>query len=121
MGELEKEGYVPYNDITRDWNSNLLKVRSHAREGKNIVMADIMFCVERWRSRLERELSLPVQWIFFENNPWQCARNCLYRFMYQNPQERLKFQIRAIRELSAVYSPFGEIRPVVRADAQISS
>lgn len=121
MDELERSGYTLYENITQDWNGNLPRARSHAREGKNVAITDLMFCDESWRSRLERELGLPVQWIFFENNPWQCAKNCLYRCMFQQPDARLKSQVLLIRQLSAVYNPYGEIRPVVRADAQMPS
>jgi hypothetical protein len=121
LDELARGGYTLFEDITRDWNGDLPRARSHAREGRNVAITDLMFCYESWRSRLEHELALPVQWIFFENNPWQCAKNCLYRFMFQKPHRPLRFEVVMIRKLSLVYKPYGEIRPVVRADAQIPS
>ncbi len=119
MDELQKQGYSRYNDINRDWNGSLPKARVEAQQGKNVAISDIMFCDESWRRRLDRELGLPVQWLFFENNPWQCAKNCLYRFMFEKPHRPLLDEIRKIRALSAVYRPDGDVRPVVRADAKI--
>ncbi len=122
MNELQKQGYSPYDNINVDWNGNLPRARTEAHQGKDVAISDIMFCKESMRRRLERELELTVQWISFENIPWQCARNCLYRFMFANRDKprSLDFEIGKIIELSPVFKPVGDIRPVVRADAMIA-
>lgn len=120
MDELHAQGYSRYNDINRDWDGDLPKARIDAHQGKNVAISDIMFCQECWRRRLEHELGLSVQWIFFENNPWQCAKNCLYRFMFEKRHRPLQEEIEKICELSARYRPYGDVRPVVRADTDIS-
>jgi len=112
IAELQQHGYSAYDDIRIDWIGNLPNARSEARSGKNVAVSDIMFCSASWRGRLEQELCVPVQWIFFENSPWQCAKNCLYRFLFENPNRSIGKEIRMILVMSQVYRPFGEIRPV---------
>ncbi len=119
MDELQSEGYSRYNDINRDWNANLPKARAEVQQERCVAISDIMFCDQSWRQRLERELAARVQWIFFDNNPWQCAKNCLFRFAFQKSHRRLQEEIQKIRELSAGYAPHGDIRPVPQADVQI--
>ncbi len=58
MYELQRLGCSRYNDINRDWNSNLPKARSEAQRGRNVAVSDIMFCNESWRGRLQRELGV---------------------------------------------------------------
>ena len=119
MDELQSQGYSRYNDFNRDWEANLLKARMEAQQGNRVAISDVMFCDQSWRDRLKREMGTQFQWIFMENDPWQCARNCLFRFAFQKPQRPLQQEIEMIRELSARYSPFGDIRPVPQADARI--
>ena len=118
MAELQAQGYSRYNDINRDWNSVLAKARAEAHNGRKVAISDIMFCDQTWRHRLEQELGLSLSWIFMENDAWQCAKNCLFRFMYQKPYRPLQDEIRMIGELSRIYSPYGDIRPVPKADAE---
>ena len=119
MAELQARGYSRYNDINRDWNSILAKARAEAHDGHKVAISDIMFCDQAWRQRLEQELGLSLTWVFTENDAWQCARNCLFRFMYEKPYRPLQEEIRMIRELSPIYLPYGDIRPVPKADAEI--
>ena len=44
MDELQAQGYSRYNDINRDWNSNLPKAREEAHDGQRVAISDIMFC-----------------------------------------------------------------------------
>lgn len=117
--QLRDEGFAIFNDINRDWNSNLPNARAAAQGGRDVVISDIMFCHESWRERLERELVVVVEWTFFANDPWQCAKNCLFRFMFEKPYRPLQQEIQKIQELSPVYTPNGPIHPVVRADKDI--
>jgi RNase adaptor protein for sRNA GlmZ degradation len=114
--ELEADAYICYDDVNRDWKGNIPKARTEAQRGKNVAVSDIMFCEESWQRRLEEELGVPVQWIFFRNDLWQCAKNCLYRFMFEKRHRPLQEEIRKICELSARYVPQGDVRPVAAAD-----
>lgn len=118
MDELERQGYRRFNDINRDWAGNLPSARAEARAGRRIAVADIKFCDATWRHRLEDELGLPVQWIFFANDPWQCAKNCLFRVMFEKPYRPLQREIERIQALSPQYHPHGDVRPVFRIDEQ---
>lgn len=120
MKGLQHQGYSCYDDINRIWRGNLSMARSEAQRGQNLVVSDIMFCEESWRKRLETELGVPVHWIFFENNPWQCAKNSLYRFMFEKPDRPLQEEIGKIQALSRNYQPVADIRPVVRADSNVN-
>jgi len=115
MDRLQSGGYSRYNDINRDWCGNLSKIQAEVKQGKRVAISDIMFCYESWRRRLERELGMPVQWIFLENNWWQCARNCLYRFLFEKPYRPLMREIIKLLLLSARYAPYGDIRAAAQA------
>ena len=119
MDDLSSRGYSRYDDINRNWGGNLPKARSEVRQGKRVAISDIMFCEEKWRKLLEQELGIAIQWIFFENNPWQCAKNCLFRFAYSKPTRPLQDEIQKIRELHRVYNPVGQTQAVPHADSQI--
>jgi predicted ATPase len=116
MDEWAAKGYSRYDDINMDWDANMAKLRAEAAQGRDAVVSDVLFCDETWRQKLERELDSPVQWVFFENQPWRCAKNCLFRFMFEDPNRSLQEMIINISQLAAVYRPHGDVRPVVRAD-----
>lgn len=119
MDYFQNAGYSRYDDINRDWNENLRRAKTEAQTGKNLVISDTMFCKDEWRVRLESELGTVVQWVFFENNPWQCAKNCLYRFMYEKRHRPLQDEVNNILSLSPTYSPHGDVRPVVNAESKV--
>lgn len=119
--DLVQHGYSSFDDINTDWCGRLPRARTEARTGRDLVVSDIMFCDESWRKRLETELGIAVQWIFFENNPWQCAKNSLFRFMFEKPDRPLQNEIRKIQELSRIYKPHGDIRPVADAGASYTN
>ncbi len=108
MRELQKQGYSRYDDINKNWADNLRRARDEARLGKNLAISDIMFCHQSFREKLDKELGLPAQWIFFENDAWQCAKNCLWRFMFEKPDRPL---VRG-RPLPAVDCPAGKTGPI---------
>jgi hypothetical protein len=119
MDELKNNGYSRYNDINKNWDENISRVLLEIRQGLKVAISDIIFCDKSWRKRLEDELCVSVQWIFMENDPWQCAKNCLFRFAYQKAHRPLHREIEFIRAFSPNYFPYGDIRPVPRADEQI--
>lgn len=116
MEQLKSEGYSLHDDINANWDVNLPKAREEAQGGLKVAVSDIMFCEASFRERLMTEIGLPVQWICMENDRWQCAKNCLFRYAFEKPHRPLQREIELIRYLSSIYSPFGDIRPVVKTD-----
>src|SRR4051812_40203654 len=79
MNQYQQNGYERFDDFNKDWGGNLSRLKAAVAQGKNAMLSDIEFCREDMRLKLERDLGSPVQWIFFENNPYQCAKNVLFR------------------------------------------
>lgn len=121
MREFQAKGYRLYDDINEDWDARIARLRAEVRQGMDAAVSDILFCDEAWREKLERELGSPVQWIFFENQPWQCSKNCLYRFLFEDHDRSLQRAIVLITQLTVVYEPQGDVRPVAQADKDIPS
>ena len=96
MHEFQAQGYSCYNDINRDWIASFPRAREEAHKGQKVAISDLI-----------------------ENDPWQCAKNCLFRFLYQRPYRPLLVELQRIRELSPAYAPYGDIRPVPKADEQV--
>lgn len=113
LGAFRARGFVRFDNINCDWNRNLPRTRTAARQGHDVAIADIVFCDAGWRERLEREIGTPVRWVFFENTPWRCAANCLYRAYWVRERRPVLSEMRKIVRLSTVYRPEGDVRPVV--------
>jgi hypothetical protein len=64
------------------------------------------------RKTFENEIGTEVQWVFFENNPYQCAKNVLYRHFIEKQERHYGEEIRKIEELSKRYLPIGDVRAV---------
>lgn len=105
-------GFVGFDDVNRDWYGNLPYVHRAVREGRDVAIADIVFCNTGWRERLGHDLGLPVRWIFFDNAPWRCAANCLHRVYVEGESRSLLSEMRKIIRLSASYRPGDGVRPV---------
>lgn len=114
---LRARGFVSVDDINIDWRGNLRRIRRELGEGRDVALADIMFCQPAWRRRLERELGHPIRWIFFENQPLRCIANCLHRFIHGGRRRPIMSEIRKIGRLALAYRPVGEVRSIVRASA----
>lgn len=120
MREYAADGYVVIDDLGQDWDSSLARITDQLARGERVVVADIMFCTAEWRERLEGSVSQPVQWRWFENNPWQCGVNCLYRLMVEQDDRPLMDMLYRIAELSPQYTPPAESAlQVVAADARL--
>lgn len=119
MQELERNGFVRFDDVREAWEENIVRAREAIGEGRAVVITDIMFCDDEWRRTLELALGRAVHWISFSNDPWQCAVNCLYRLMVELDDRPLMSMLQRIAELSPKYRPVGEVRPVVQADAKM--
>lgn len=118
--EYAERGYVVFDDPGAEWDDNLVRIADELARGSRVVVAEIMFCTEEWRLRLENAVSAPVHWRWFENNPWQCGVNCLYRLMVQLDDRPLMDMLYRIAELSPQYKPpADEVLRVVAADARL--
>jgi hypothetical protein len=106
-------GHVKFDDFNKDWDGNLNKVQKLVEEGKNIVVSDIEFCLEDLRHTFERVIGGQVQWVFFENNPYQCVKNVLYRHFVEKKPRPWAEEIQKIERLSKTYLPSGDVQPVV--------
>jgi hypothetical protein len=115
MDKYQSQGFSRYNDINKNWRNNLLKVQAELQQGNNIAISDIVFCKAWQRERLEKELGVKIQWIFFKNNPWQCAQNCLYRFYSEKPYRPILRELWKLAALTIQYSPYGNVLPVARS------
>lgn len=64
------------DNIYKERPERLHVARDLAQQGKNVLVSDVELCDPERREKLSDELGVPIdEWIFFENNPWQCARN----------------------------------------------
>lgn len=116
------QGFHSFDDFNSDegWTRNSVETRRLSRLGRNVVLSDIEFCREETRRELERALRVEVEWIFFENNPYFCSLNCVYRRVVESDAgNRVSWLIEKVLELSQVYDPRGKILPVVLADERL--
>lgn len=125
-------GFESLDDVGRngDWPANTRRVRALADSGRDVVVSDILFCCRtasdvakigiptsfRGREEFERAVGLPVEWVFFQNNAWRAAKNCLSRRMYRDASRKLDFEIPLMLALTTVYAPPGDALPVVVSD-----
>jgi hypothetical protein len=116
--EFSARGFECFDDMNRDWERNTVRMLDLINQKRDIACSDIMFCTRFFRRRLKRTLRVRLHWIFFENNPWQCAKNSLYRYIFQERDRPLLEEIQMIRRLSQVYVPHGDVRSVVIAETQ---
>ncbi len=75
-------------------------LRDTLKEGKNVVIADIVFCEDELRREmqdgiskliLELNVDVEVEYRFFENNPEACVANILRRGRPERIESELKF------------------------------
>lgn len=131
--EYEQRGYRPLDDIGGhgNWNDHPQTVKALADSGKNVVVSDILFCCTtaadaarvfgmlgiqvpgfHGRADFEQRVGHKIEWVFFENDPWKCAKNCLWRRMHEKRDRKLDFETALILALSSVYKPPDGARPV---------
>lgn len=121
IDKIMNNGYIPFDDVNVNWQLNLAIACYVIEQAKKVVIADIMFCKESWRHKLEYEIGNKVYWIFFENNRWQCAKNCLYRYLFEEPDRPILKEFRKINTLSKVYNPGDNIITINQASKPLKA
>jgi hypothetical protein len=119
MREYIDKGYAGYDDFGEHWDEHLSLALDSLARGVPVVVSEINFCRADWRERIEAALGQPIEWIFFANDPWQCAVNCLFRLMVQLDDRPLMDMLQEIAVLSPLYQPQGMVRPIAVADAAL--
>ena len=127
IDEYKARGFQVFDDIGCDpqWSVHAQRIRQAAQNG-DVVVSDILFCCRtpqdacqvidslgcdashpirqfRGRDDFERQLGEPIEWVFFENDPSQCSKNCGYRAT--QIQRNLGFENALIQTLTHVYEP----------------
>ncbi|MBJ7313506.1 hypothetical protein ACFOLJ_23935 [Rugamonas sp. CCM 8940] len=111
QNECTALGYHEYDDIGRYW-PDLHEVGERARRGENVVMSDIVLTNDRTRAQKEKELGLPIDYIYFANNPEQCKKNAVYRQATTHPERDVAGERRNIDSMSRDYHPPENAHPV---------
>lgn len=105
----------------KGWQANENDIRAAIKSGQSAIFSDIELCYSGKRNECEARLGTQIEWIYFENEPWKCALNCLYRFYFKNSERPLHTEIRKIKRLSSVYQILTPILTVenteVKSDA----
>ncbi len=116
--QYAEEGFLCVDDINKSWHANIARVRKSLDAGARVVVSDIEFCRIEMRKKLEADLGMAVTWVFFENNPYHCARNVLYRRFVEKRDRPWLEEIQKIDRLSKTYSPDDKPEPVLLADCE---
>lgn len=119
MREYIDKGYAGYDDFGEHWDEHVALALDNLARGTPVVVSEINFCRTDWRVRMEAALGQPIEWIFFANDPWQCAVNCLFRLMVQLDERPLMDMLQEIAVLSPLYQPQGTVRAIAIADAAL--
>jgi hypothetical protein len=115
---MERDGFKSRDDMNRDWKASMQEIRQWLQGGERIVISDIEFCRRNLRERLQGELAgVGVDWVFFENAPYKCMRNVLYRFFIEGVNRPWQQELNNIQEFSSIFEPVGDVRSVVLADS----
>jgi hypothetical protein len=85
------------DDIGTNWRHNERRVCEELKNGKSAIVSDIEFCNEQKRNDFEKKMERKVEWVFFENAPWRCALNCLFRYYVQYNSRIDPFTVKFVR------------------------
>jgi len=123
---MEYAGFIKKDDIGdsgkhgKDWQGNEEEIHSGIKNGPSAIASDIEFCNPYMRNAFEEHIGWRVEWVYFENAPWKCALNCLYRY-YSGQNRPLHTEIRKIKRLSLIHQPSQLILPVINQEIATSS
>lgn len=90
----------PRSALNFEGSAYYVDLKSALENGKNVVIADILFCQEEYRSEMQSgleklllklNLEADVQYRFFENNPPACISNIMRRSRPERVNKELKF------------------------------
>jgi hypothetical protein len=110
-----RNGYECFDNFNQNWDANMARAKDALRRGENVLVTDIEFCGAGKRQQFESQVGSPVQWVFFENDPYQCAKNVLHRaFVERRHVDDWTDEMQKIKRLSEKYVPQGDVRPVVK-------
>lgn len=108
IAKYKEKGFACFDGIRANdgWHPNIVEASRLYLCGKDMLIADIDFCRQHRRTELQAAMPAPVRWIYFENNPLQCAANCIYRAMHDRSDTRTVWDcIASVRELRKCYRP----------------
>ena len=114
----EFASFEKFDDVLANRERNEQRIRELIQADKSVLVSDIEFCDAEWREIFQRNIGREIEWIYFENAPWKCAINCLFRF-YNGHDRPLQEEITKINRLTRKYKPLGLTRPVKQMSPQI--
>ncbi len=99
------------DDVLANREQNERHIRALIQQQKSILVSDIEFCNKGVRDEFQQRIGAQLEWICFENAPWKCATNCIYRYITRRDREVL-VELVKIDRLTQIYEPFGDVRSV---------
>jgi predicted ATPase len=112
VNEYAAAGFLRFDDVYAGDGAQVTAARQAIAEGRDVVVSDIQFCDPGVRADAERQFGPGVEWVYFANDPYQCARNVLYRAFVGNEPRDWVDEMGWIDELTRVYRPPATARPV---------
>ena len=90
LDDFKGNAILDRGDFT--FSSKYCDLINHLKAGKNCIVTDIDFCKKSSRDEAEVvingwELGVEIEWVFFENNPKQCANNVKERVIRSGKNE----------------------------------
>lgn len=107
----EYANFEKIDDVLANRELNEPCVRELIHNNKSVLVSDIEFCNAHVREAFEKSIGSQFEWICFENNPWKCAVNCIYRLLSGHNRNIMEELVK-IDRLTQTYKPFGEIRSI---------
>lgn len=109
LNRLSKD-WVVLDNMNTDWDGSIQRIKDAWNAKQRVAVSDIMFTLDDWRRKLFNALHKPIRWVYFENNPEQCRKNCEFR-----GRKSLARELEMIQWLSPNYDPPIEALPVAVA------
>jgi len=113
----EYADYAKFDNVLAGWELKEQRIRELIHEDRSVLVSDIEFCNADIREKFQQRIGRQFDWICFENAPWKCATNCIYRYITQRDRDVL-VELVKIDRLTLVYEPFGDIRVINKMSLQ---